>query len=95
MMFDFTSEEKERIVNTEITKSVFDMNGYQNIEKVEIIDGYFCTETENSDFVWKKLRMYLEILRRKYLETKDERYFNELVRLLPNSYNVIKIMKHH
>ena len=32
-----------------------------------------------------------ENVRQKYLRTKDERYFTELVRLLPNSYKVVKL----
>lgn len=29
--------------------------------------------------------------RRKYLQTKNEHYFDILVRLLPNSYKVVKL----
>lgn len=36
--------------------------------------------------MWCQLRDYLEGLRQKYLETKDIRYWKELIRLLPESW---------
>ena len=36
--------------------------------------------------VWKNYLFTLEILRQKYNETKDKRYWKELIRLLPESW---------
>ena len=32
-----------------------------------------------------------EFIRKEYLRTKDERYFDRLIRLLPSSYKVVKL----
>lgn len=36
--------------------------------------------------VWESLISFCELLRKKYLETKDKRYWKELIRLLPESW---------
>ena len=41
--------------------------------------------------VWKHLAQDLETLRLLYVQTGDEIYFIELVRLLPSSYKVVKL----
>ena len=80
-MREFTPEEKERIVNTPITFDSFEMvdsfSDYDDLGLYELGALY-------SD--WEGLIKTLEELRLMYIKTKDERYFIELVRLLPNSY---------
>lgn len=68
-MRNFTPEEKELIVNTEITPDCF--------EKWE--DYHFESMARD------------EAVRRKYLQTKNKHYFDILIRLLPNSYKVVKL----
>ena len=80
-MRDFTPEEKELIVNTPITIECFDFDNFEDvIAEPLIISG-----------VWKNYLFTFETVRQKYNETKDEQYFIELVRLLPNSYKVVKL----
>ena len=87
-MRDFTEKEKEIIVNTPITIDCFDMQGFD--EKM------FAKNKENGMemsllFYWQSVVNFFDIIRCKYLKTKDERYFTELVRLLPSSYKIVKL----
>lgn len=85
-MRTFTIEEKERIINTPITKECFEMDNFVNVHYRSL------TEINNGDSdIWELVIAHCEGLRRKYNETKDERYFIELVRLLPSSYKMVKL----
>ena len=86
-MRNFTKEEKELIVNTPITIECFDMTDYKNLD-----DGKqtLMGNRINGDAFWFIFINYLEHLRIQFYETKDEQFFIELVRILPNSYNVVK-----
>lgn len=94
-MREFTKEEKERIVNTPIdikcfneTEECFDMSNFSNAEvKLSPIGVDFYT----SQSMWLTLVDWLESLRKAYKEEGYEFYFEELVRLLPNSYKVVKL----
>ena len=87
----FTPEEKELIVNTPITTDSFEKPSFDYDD--------FSEETlMNQDlieydlWVWNhELIRHLERLRKEYLENKDERVFEMLIRLLPNSYKVVKL----
>ena len=89
-MCDFTPEEKELIINTPITVFCFEKPSFNYDD--------FSEETlMNQDLIghelwtWNhELIPHLERLRKEYLEYKDERVFEMLVRLLPNSYNVVE-----
>jgi hypothetical protein len=83
-MREFTPEEKELIVNTPINKSCFDMNGFLNVDCFEDLE--YGTQD-----LWVQTISCLERMRKSYLETKNEYYFTELVRLLPNSYKVVNL----
>ena len=83
-MREFTAEEKELIVNTLITQKCFDMDNFSELQELCGV-GYYVLNN------WESLCLDFEKIRQKYLETKDERYFTELVRLLPNSYKVVKL----
>ena len=85
-MRDFTPEEKELIINTQITFDCFDMTDFVKHFENDI----FGSEIYMID-IWETQVSYLETLRKSYNKTKDERYFIELVRLLPNSYKVVKL----
>ena len=75
-----------KLASTPITKDCFEMDDFQNIGEIEVADGYFCIKESDNEFIWKQLTLYLETLRRKYNETKDKRYWKELIRLLPESW---------
>lgn len=63
-----------KLATTPITKDCFEMDDYAEL------DNGFCTD------MWKSLIEWLEGLRQKYNETKDKRYWKELIRLLPESW---------
>ena len=64
-----------KLANTPITKECFEMDGFS-----EIIDNYKIGKS------WQTITTYLEQLRQEYNETKDKRYWKELIRLLPESW---------
>ena len=66
-----------KLASTPITKDCFEMDDYENVELYGLQD---C------NFIWDVLLTRLEILRRSYNETKDKRYWKELIRLLPESW---------
>ena len=68
-----------KLKDTPITRNCFEMSGHEYIPMV--IDALGKTY----DF-WYWLIDALEYLRKKYLETKDKRYWKELIRLLPESW---------
>jgi hypothetical protein len=71
-----------KLAGTPITKDCFEMDDFEalpcNLENIEAIP--YSTE------VWSGLLRYLEYLRNTYNETKDKRYWKELIRLLPESW---------
>lgn len=85
-MREFTSEEKELIVNTPITMGCFDMQNFNFVR----CDNEFGLGVW-IDRIWETQIDYCERLRKKYILIKDDSYFIELVRLLPNSYKVVKL----
>ena len=86
-MRDFTPEEKELIVNTPITIKNFDFN-HDMPTPYEYINDKSTTDLEN---VYYHIAWVCEYLRQTFQETKDPEYLEELVRLLPNSYKVVKL----
>lgn len=63
-----------KLASTPITMNCFETDDYTEL------DNGFCTD------MWNSLVKWLEGLRQKYNETKDKRYWKELVRLLPESW---------
>ena len=90
-MRDFTPEEKELIINTRITKDCFDFEedrkNHINLPDYEGSDAYVIP----IGYTYQTIAWKCESLRQAYINTKDEKYFNALVRLLPNSYKVVKL----
>lgn len=90
-----TDEEIKLIASTPITLDCFEMDDFENICVKRIKQQFYDTDIYihsvfGNDF-WSLLIKYLEELRQKYNETKDKRYWKELIRLLPNSYKVVKL----
>lgn len=85
-MRDFTQEEKGLIVNTPITMDCFEMDNFIANEALII-----SKEAAFANYWFFTIIPCLEKLRQLYNETKDERLFIELIRLLPNSYKVVKL----
>ena len=90
-MRTFTTEEKELIVNTPITTESFDFEEDREnricLPDWEGSDAY----TSPIGYLYHHIVWHCEALRQAYVARKDEIYFNALVRLLPNSYKVVKL----
>lgn len=66
-----------KLASTPITMDCFEMDDFD----------YFVGQNENDiGYIWEGLIYDLEYLRQKYNETKDKRYWKELIRLLPESW---------
>lgn len=84
-MREFTSEEKEKIINTPITLDCFDMAGFENLFP------YFEYEFNRYILELNKYREWAST--NNCVPEKDRiKYFNFLVRLLPNSYKVVNLV---
>ncbi len=66
-----------KLTSSEITMDCFEMGDYRDIKVI----GAATTNT-----MWNSLILYMEMLRRKYIETKDIHYWKELIRVLPESW---------
>ena len=69
-----------KLTDTPITEDCFEMDDF---EDVSYTDKGFNISTSN---IWEAFCWDLEQLRLKYNETKDKRYWKELIRLLPDSW---------
>ena len=67
-----------KLASTPITKECFEMDDYENVEVG--IQNFTVSE------YWSDYIECLESLRQKYNQTKDKRYWKELIRLLPESW---------
>lgn len=68
-----------KLASTPITLDCFETDDYD--DNFELSEHYHFT-----DFISSELIFALETLRQKYNETKDKRYWKELVRWLPNGW---------
>ena len=64
-----------KLASTPITLDCFEMDDF-----TPLIDNF------KIDLSWQTIMTYLEQLRQRYNETKDKRYWKELIRLLPESW---------
>ena len=64
-----------KLADTPITMDCFEMDDF-----TPLIDNF------KIDLSWQTVVSYLEQLRQRYNETKDKRYWKELIRLLPESW---------
>jgi len=87
-MKQFNYKEIEKITTTPITKDLFDIGEYDN---VPIVTNGMGEPILDTDSFWNKIIDNCELLRKKYLETKERKYFNTLILLLPNSYNLVNL----
>lgn len=71
-----------KLASTPITKDCFEFDDYSDVRINEDEDN--CIGWTNQ--MWHDLIYHLELLRQKYNETKDKRYWKELIRLLPESW---------
>lgn len=66
-----------KLASTPITMDCFEMDDYT----VRPVD-----DRSNTEWLWGLMTKKLEFLRTMYNETKDKRYWKELIRLLPESW---------
>ena len=71
-----------KLASYPITKECFELGDYNPALTVDLEDGSPVTV----DLLTDGLVEFLELLRLKYLETKDKRYWKELVRWLPEGW---------
>jgi len=67
-----------KLASTPITKDCFEMDDFEDVSDIDTF-GFVSDWWDNNIY-------YLEELRQKYNETKDKRYWKELIRLLPDSW---------
>lgn len=73
-----------KLASTPITRDCFEMDGYDGSLKLYDREPYNIDDYVND--MWDSIVDYCETLRKRYLETKDERYWKELIRVLPESW---------
>lgn len=73
-----------KLSSTPITKKCFEMDDYDGLLKMYDREPYNIDDYV--DDIWDSVIDYCETLRKRYLETKDQRYWKELIRLLPESW---------
>ena len=73
-----STSKMHKLASTPITMDCFEMDDYEHLD--DIMDEKSTTE------YWYDFVMYLEELRKAYNDTKDIRYWKELIRLLPESW---------
>lgn len=70
-----------KLASTPITRDCFEMGDFEKVE-IDCLSQYVETTMDWWDYVITAC----EYLRQKYNETKDKRYWKELIRLLPESW---------
>lgn len=78
-----SSSTMHKLASTPITLDCFEMDDFDN--SIQATNKETKQVMKNEDF-WLGFVNYLDLLRLKYNETKDKRYWKELVRLLPSSW---------
>ena len=73
-----STSKMHKLASTPITMDCFEMDDYEHLD--DIVDEKGTTE------YWYDFVMYLDELRKAYNDTKDIRYWKELIRLLPESW---------
>lgn len=73
-----------KLTSKPITRERFEMDDYNGSLKLYDKEPYNIDDY--IDDMWDSIINYCETLRQKFLETKDERYWKELIRVLPESW---------
>ena len=79
-----------KLAETPITRDCFEMDDFKDVWWEDGLQedgsGHFISRMASVENIWARLINDLEKLRKRYLETKDKRYWKELIRLLPESW---------
>ena len=73
-----------KLASTPITKDCFEMDDY--IGNLKLYDREPYNTDDYVDDMWENIICYCETLRQRYNETKDIRYWKELIRILPEGW---------
>lgn len=73
-----------KLATTPITKECFEMDDYNG--NLKLYDREPYNIDDYVDDMWESIICYCETLRQRYLETKDMKYWKELIRILPESW---------
>ncbi len=72
-----------KLTSAPITMECFEMDDYTPLK---VYDKEPWNPDDYTDDIWEWIVNTCETLRKRYLETKDKRYWKELIRLLPESW---------
>ena len=75
-----------KMASKPITLDCFEIDDFNNIEFLEEYQPLSAKTVTDADVVQMVIIPYLEFLRLKFLETKDKKYWKELIRWLPESW---------
>ena len=75
-----------KIASKPITLDCFEIDDFNNIEFPPEYQRPEAKTTDDSDVVKMIIIPYLEYLRKQFVETKDKKYWKELIRWLPESW---------
>jgi len=73
-----------KLASTPITKDCFEMDDYNG--SLKVYDREPFNIDDYVDDIWDNIIDYCETLRKRYLETKNIKYWKELIRILPESW---------
>lgn len=73
-----------KLASTPITMNCFEIDDYKG--DLTVYDNEPYQECFTINDIWEEIINHCETLRLKYLETKDQKYWKELIRLLPESW---------
>lgn len=71
-----------KLKDTPITTDCFEMDSFEDLDDI----GYMQNVPMSTSYYWYHTTKYMELLRIKYNETKDKKYWYELIRILPESW---------
>lgn len=77
-----------KLSSTPITLDRFEIDDFSH--SLKVYDGEPYQMDYFIDDIWEDIIHHCETLRKKYLETKDQKYWKELIRLLPESWLQIR-----
>ena len=78
-----STSKMHKLSSTPITLDCFERDDYNN---VEVFEREPYNINDDTDIIWEDIINICETLRKRYYETKDQRYWKELIRILPESW---------
>ena len=78
-----STSKMHKLASKPITKEDFEMDDF---ERVKVFDKEPYSLDDYTDDIWDYIIDICETLRKRYIETKDKRYWKELIRILPESW---------